>query len=115
MSMNDLEKFLCPSCGYKFPVSLYNKDGQFDSADEICPACGYQYGYTDINSGHSFKEWRKKWIDNGMQFKHQIANQDSAWDPIKQLKTIGVELDSKNNIVKEPEEPEWHLKWIHTN
>lgn len=111
--MNELEKYLCPSCGYKFPLSLYAEDGQFDSVDEICSACGYQYGYTDINSGYSFQEWRHQWIAQGMKFKHQIENQDPRWNPIAQLQTIGVELDSNNNIVKEPEEPEWHKKWIY--
>jgi DNA-directed RNA polymerase subunit RPC12/RpoP len=110
--MNDLTKYLCPSCGYKFTSALYNEDKEFEATDEICPSCGYQYGYTDINSGFSFKDWRHQWVSNGMPFEHQIANSGPNWDPIEQLKRIGVELDLNHNIIKEPDDPTWHLSWV---
>ncbi|HMQ01938.1 MAG TPA: hypothetical protein PKD79_02620 [Candidatus Doudnabacteria bacterium] len=110
--MKDLEKYLCPSCGFKFLVSLYDEDGEFDAVDEICPACGYTFGYTDINSGYSYKDWRHKWISEGLNWWSKRES-EPQWNPVEQLKGIGVELDSNNNIVKEPEEPEWHKKWIH--
>lgn len=112
--MNDLEKSLCPVCGYRFDGSIYDDEtGEIGEDYNICPSCGFAYSVTDIDKGFTFTEWRHQWISNGMQFKHIIAQLDSSWNPIEQLKGIGVELDSSNNILKEPEEPEWHKNWIH--
>lgn len=111
--MNELEKSLCPCCGYKFDGSIYDDEtGEIGEDYNICPSCGFAFSVTDIDKGFTFTEWRHKWISEGMNWWSKREN-ESQWNPIEQLKVIGVELDSSNNIVKEPQEPEWHMKWIH--
>jgi hypothetical protein len=67
-------------------------------SDEICPCCGIQFGYTDAAGGdlqareRLYQEWRLRWIAQGMLFKHKGNALPQNWDPISQLKRIGVNV-----------------------
>ena len=84
----------CPVCGYDgLPDEPWSKDG---GSDEICPSCGIQFGYDDAAGGDfaarklEWQAWRQKWINNGMKW-NSACPPPTGWNPIEQLKNIGVE------------------------
>ena len=86
----------CPACG--FDLGFKPWDGN-SASDEICPSCGIQFGYSDCAGGdlnrrqEVYREWRERWIAQGMQWKNARKRPD-GWDAICQLRTIGVEIKS---------------------
>lgn len=93
--------FTCPVCGYnrliKAPWTL--EDG---GSGEICPCCGIQFGYTDSAGGsviarhELYKDWRREWIANGMPWDKGRSVPPPGWNPVEQLKNIGVDLGAPN-------------------
>ena len=81
---------ICPVCGYPdLKKAAYFPSGE--PSYQICPSCYYQYGKDDADSGISFEQWRKQWIENGMPWMNRV-HPLSNWDPKKQLENIGVYL-----------------------
>ncbi len=90
-------RFTCPVCGYDGLTerSWTNESG---GSDEICPSCGIQFGYTDFAGGDPqaredlYKRWRREWIENGMRWDKGRSTPPPGWDPVGQLKNIGVNI-----------------------
>ncbi len=117
MSLKEIySKGLCPVCGYEMidreGVYPWGKDCDSQS-DEICPCCDIQFGHQDLTLEYLWKgddmkkrlsiydKWRNDWIKNGMKYKHfddEFYPQPPNWDPIKQLKNIGIEMDQNRKI-----------------
>jgi uncharacterized Zn finger protein (UPF0148 family) len=83
----------CPVCGYpklhEVPRSAKTSGGSY----EICPSCGFQFGVTDDDQGYTYEEWREQWIGKGMKWS-SVTTPDGKWNPIDQLRRIGVNLDA---------------------
>lgn len=104
----------CLACGFEgggepFFIHIKN-EGYAQNEAVICPSCGYQPGFTDLDRGYTFKEWRHKWISSGMEWHTKFSTKPINWNPIEQLKKISVTLDKSNNIIQEPDDPDWH--WV---
>ena len=96
--LNKKEQYLCPVCGYpellEKPFDI-NGGGSY----EICPSCGFEFGYDDCNHIDYSKEtylfvreqcikaWRKKWIENGMQWSSK-TKKPINWNPSEQLNNL---------------------------
>jgi hypothetical protein len=86
---------LCPVCGYALGFPPWRETS---ASDEICPACGIQFGYHDAAGGNMgarslvYEKWRQQWIKNGMQWDKGRSQPPPGWDPVAQLKRIGVRL-----------------------
>jgi len=95
-SLYTVEKdHLCPVCGFDFYEDTGKLPWNGDSAsDEICASCGIQFGYYDAAGGSIerrqdiYKEWREKWIKNGMKWNNQEEYKPKDWNPKEQLKRI---------------------------
>lgn len=94
--MNTSEaSFLCPVCGYVLDQEPW-EDGI--GSQEICCCCGIQFGYDDAAQGDPvrrvdvYSRWRSTWIEEGMEWRGSGAA-PSAWDPLFQLRKIGVTLE----------------------
>lgn len=85
--MSDKKTYICPVCGWdklREPPVNHN----------ICASCGTQFGYEDYNCSH--EELRRQWIDGGMKFFLDMRDRKPEnWNPIEQLKNIGVTLKDK--------------------
>ena len=81
--------YVCPVCGFNEldepPVSECG-GGSY----EICPSCGFQFGVSDEDRGITYEEWRKQWISDGMIWDKGRSLPPPEWDPIAQLKRIGI-------------------------
>ncbi len=83
--MND--HFMCPVCGY--PDLDEPPRTTSGPSYEICNSCGFEYGFTDDNSKYSYKEWRERWIAQGMQWRAEgIVSRPIGWDPKAQLSSL---------------------------
>ncbi|PYV19100.1 MAG: hypothetical protein DMG21_02685 [Acidobacteria bacterium] len=85
--------FCCPVCGYDGLTEPRYREGSGGSY-EICPSCGFQFGVTDDDSGYTHERWRKKWIAEGMKWDKGRTHPPKDWNPVQQLKNIGVHLGS---------------------
>jgi len=91
----DTLKNLCPVCGFDLGFPAW--DGDFPS-DDICLSCGIQFGYTDFAGGDKaarqelYKEWRERWLMGGMRWNGEGEDPPENWNPVKQLRRIGVEV-----------------------
>ena len=77
----------CPVCGYPdlHPHAL--------EACHICPSCDFEFGYTDDSEGISYEQWRKQWIDNGMEWNGSSSQRKPfGWNPKLQLLNIGIKI-----------------------
>jgi len=84
--------YTCPVCGYpklEEPPRSTAGGGSY----EICPSCGFEFGVTDDDRGHSDESWRHKWIRAGMPWDWGRSKPPNDWDPVRQLKNIGVDVD----------------------
>lgn len=98
------KNIICPVCGVINAVKEIpwrEEKGEFFASQDICPCCGTHYGEDDwgekkdeINKMHIIL--RKKWIHDGMIWKHQdkdsIEKKPKNWDPKKQLENIPQEF-----------------------
>jgi hypothetical protein len=68
----ELKKSLCPVCGFDLGYLPWDRA---TPSNEICPSCGIQYGYDDAAGGdidkrtQIYKEWKDRWIKEGMPWK----------------------------------------------
>ncbi|MBB6401913.1 transcription elongation factor Elf1 [Methanococcus maripaludis] len=83
---NAEKKYICPVCGYdKLLEEPYDKDK--NPSYEICPCCGFEFGFDDEDQGHTFEEYREKWIENGMEWFDK-SKKPLNWDFKKQMQNI---------------------------
>ncbi len=76
---------MCPVCGCDgLDEPPYDAEGLGNY--DICPSCGYEYGVTDDDMGFTHEEWRQRWIDGGMRWRHD--SKPSNWDPVAQLSRV---------------------------
>lgn len=93
--MYPVESDLCPVCGYSLGFLPWNGRS---ASDEICPCCYIQFGYDDADvqdeGGRTqiYAVWRKRWIGEGMKWNSKGRKPPDAWNPIEQLRSIGVQL-----------------------
>jgi hypothetical protein len=64
---------------------------------EICPSCSFQFGVSDDDRGYTYEIWRQQWIANGMQWDKGYSEPPLGWNPVEQLKQIGIYLDQSAN------------------
>ncbi len=82
----------CPVCGYDLGFPAWKEKSP---SDEICPSCGIQFGYTDAAGGNEtarqqvYRQWRQKWIAEGMRWNSSGICRPPQWDPNAQLRRIG--------------------------
>ncbi len=87
----------CPVCGFDLGFPAWKGNS---ASDEICPSCGIHFGYDDVKeaSGEEgtkeeiYKRWRKKWIKEGMKWWSIGHEKPNKWNPVEQLKNIGIEV-----------------------
>jgi hypothetical protein len=82
---------LCPICGYPELTEIPRTTGGGGSY-EICPSCGFQFGVSDEDRGFTYETWRERWIKQGMPWDKKRSQPPEGWDPVKQLRAIGVEV-----------------------
>ncbi len=89
--MSEKRDKICPACGY--PELRYGPYiiGTSESY-EICPCCGFEFGVTDMDEGYSYEQWRQKWIDEGMKWWSKSRHPSTQWNPVEQLRNIGVAI-----------------------
>ena len=83
--------YQCPVCGYDGlldPPRSQSGGGSY----EICPSCGFQFGESDDDRGISYEQWRTQWISGGMVWDKGRSDPPLGWNPIAQLKRLGVDL-----------------------
>ncbi len=78
-----LAKYLCPVCGYDgLTGPAYDSSGV--GTYDICACCGYEFGVTDDDERITHAQWRRQWIESGMNWSS--SNEAPAgWDPARQL------------------------------
>lgn len=79
-------KYICPVCGYPDlhdPPHREMGGGSY----EICPSCGFQFGVSDDDLGHSYEEWRRGWVIDGMPWS-SVHPPPQGWDPAEQLSAM---------------------------
>jgi hypothetical protein len=81
---------LCPVCGYQLDFYPWIGDS---ASHEICPCCFIEFGYDDggaygeLRDKHEvWKEWRDRWIGEGMKWHSRSRKPPENWNPIEQLK-----------------------------
>jgi len=83
---------LCPVCGYDLGFEPWQGDSP---SDEICPCCHIQFGYQDSARDPERRKvlhtkWRQQWMAEGMKWCGKGIKPPPGWDPVEQLKRIGV-------------------------
>jgi hypothetical protein len=91
-----MTKFVCPVCGWdQLNEPPYYNDKDLPSY-EGCPGCGFETGFHDDSEIYSIKEmikrYRDRWIQEGMSWSSSME-MPVDWDPKKQLKNIGIEVE----------------------
>ncbi len=83
-NMNETE--ICPVCGHA------GLSDNYDDIYDICLSCSFHFGVTDRDLGYNYKEWRDKWIQDGMTWRGNKNLKPKNWDPKRQLLNIGVKI-----------------------
>lgn len=83
-------KYICPVCGYD---ELTQEPYPYHSVEshEICPSCSFHFGYDDESEGFTHKQWRERWIKEGMKW-WSSREKPANWDPKLQLLNIGIKI-----------------------
>jgi hypothetical protein len=95
--MDTVTEGVCPVCGYNLGFPAWKGKS---ASDEICPCCYIQFGYDDWADGDAeargsiYAAWRKRWIDEGMNWRSKGRPRPAHWDPLKQLQAVLVEPES---------------------
>ena len=75
---------ICPVCGFDgLAKAAYDKRG-FGSL-EVCPSCAFQFNVSDTQYGWSFRDWRARWISDGMQWSSLNLKRPRGWNAQNQL------------------------------
>jgi hypothetical protein len=86
--------YTCPVCGYS-GLTEPPRSQEGGGSYEICPSCGFQFGVTDDDRGYSYALWRQQWIKSGMHWSSAGIKQPTEWNPVKQLRALGVVSDTE--------------------
>jgi hypothetical protein len=81
---------LCPVCGFDLGFQPWAGNS---ASDEICPCCHVQFGYDDWKEetrADVYKQWREKWISEGMKWQGKGRERPENWNPVRQLADIGI-------------------------
>ena len=78
--------YICPVCGYPSLREPPRREGSGGSY-ENCESCGFEFGYTDEAAGFTYRQWRDKWVAEGMHWQQPDPRwpQPEGWNPRKQL------------------------------
>jgi len=94
--MRTVNTNLCPVCGYDLGFPACRGAA---ASHEYCPSCGIQFGYHDDCEGNDeharrkiYEDWRNRWIAQGMKWSIQELHPPEGWDPIEQLRSIGIQV-----------------------
>ncbi len=82
-------RYGCPVCGYQ-EMDQPAVTGYGFTQSARCDCCMFQFGVTDESLGWTYGAWRNYWFQEGMPWRG-IAKPPADWDPIGQLRMIGVE------------------------
>ena len=85
--MIEADRFVCPACGYP-DLDKPMRDEHGIPSHRICPCCGFQGGHTDDSAGHSYQQWRERWVGHGMRWRDDIEPPPSGWDTRAQLMNL---------------------------
>jgi RNA polymerase subunit RPABC4/transcription elongation factor Spt4 len=105
MNMVNIDRFVCPVCGYR-NLARRPWKGSANSY-EICPSCGIEFGYEDgtgddwVRRQHRHLELRLAWIDRGSPWSSSDPS-PPGWDPVMQLLGIGVDASSQLSLEDVP-------------
>jgi hypothetical protein len=82
---------VCPICGFSALVQA-PRTSSGGGSYEICPSCGFQFGVTDDDRGYTYEQWRAEWRKRGMPWDNRSSSPPPDWDPVEQLRRVGVEF-----------------------
>jgi hypothetical protein len=89
----------CPVCGYpKLQEPPRSPSG--GASYEICPSCGFQFGVDDDDKGITFLQWRKTWVEAGMNWSSKGQHKPRDWNATIQLKAVLKEKTAKKAAKK---------------
>jgi hypothetical protein len=89
-------EYPCPVCGYSdFDEPPWSSNGS--PSYDICPSCGVEFAYQDfgrdeVERRNRWHDLRQKWIGSGMRWSSSVHPLPPDWNPVKQLKKIGIEI-----------------------
>lgn len=89
----------CPVCGFSKlhePPRSPSGGGSY----EICPSCGFQFGVDDDDRGITYLQWRKAWMDAGMNWSSKGQCKPQDWDAETQLKEVLKEKTARKKASK---------------
>lgn len=81
----------CPVCGVDLGFPPWKGNS---ASDEICPCCYIQFGFDDAPEDESisrqqvYREWRQKWVADGMRWSSINRRPPANWNPIEQLRNV---------------------------
>jgi hypothetical protein len=78
---------VCVACGFS-PLMEMPYDAAGEPSYEVCPCCEFQPGVTD-ESNDDIAEWRRRWIAQGMPFRHPPTPLE--WNAAEQLSNAAIE------------------------
>jgi hypothetical protein len=89
---------LCPVCGYLLGFESWKGNS---ASHEMCPSCGIEFGYDDVPEASGtqgtrdqiYTRWRKRWVKDGMKWSSHGIAPPPGWNPLGQLKMIGVKVE----------------------
>ncbi len=81
------DDLLCPVCGYPFEGT---SDVPLEDSFDICSCCGFEFGFDDGINGDTYESYRDRWIANGCKWWTKRAAPPKGWNPISQLRNIGI-------------------------
>jgi hypothetical protein len=92
--MRTMNANLCPVCGYDLGFPAWRGNA---ASHEYCPSCGIQFGYHDDSEDNCeearqkiYEDWRNRWVAQGMKWSIQELRTPEGWNPVEQLRLIGV-------------------------
>src|SRR5438067_2397889 len=109
MASRDATVVLCPVCGNELVIDPWRLSLTDPLMDKICRCCNIHFGYDDAGGSlegtpeEIYALWREWWVRLGMPWVHTHGGPPAGWDPVAQLRRIGVELPSVELPGGEPE------------
>jgi RNA polymerase subunit RPABC4/transcription elongation factor Spt4 len=86
LGIKNMEKYICPVCGYHGLAENPGPDPKYWGSHEICPSCGWQFGY---NNPNGLLQYRALWVEAGANWFFP-EKQPRDWRLVSQLANIGL-------------------------